>query len=426
MSAPSPTNRPSLLRRWFGWLFGRAAEPPRADDTFFTALGAGRESLSSPRPVLGPSRSGLPPSPLAEAYRNAVAGGGCRVPGQEEASSPATRHPPPATPVWKVLEPQDPTDGVPHQHHVLAYPRRGWTLLGASVRGRLHAHQGLWRDDSFAWAAANDWICLAVADGAGSAPLSRIGSRLAVEEGVKSLASSLAGWQPHPGDDGNPSQEDLRRLRAILADAARRGQAAILAEAEKRGRTDRDFYTTCLLLAHIPFGGADLIGALQVGDGVIGLYSGPGACRVLGEADHGAYGSETRFLTTPGIEEELQQRTVFALAHGLKALALMTDGVSDDFFPEAERLVELFDGDPIAGLQNSQGNPVRGLLHEVVPQPREGQALVDWLHYEKRGSSDDRTLLLLVRDERRGTRDEEKPSSLAPRLSPLAPPEESR
>jgi hypothetical protein len=391
MSMP-PTDRPpdrpggpqpSLLRRWLGWLFGHGAGETAAD-SFFTALGQGRTAPPGPPVVLGPKRSRRPPSPLADAYNRPAA-----PQPEPPAAAPAAQ--------WQVLEPPDGSDSVPHQQWQQVRCNATWTLLAASVRGRLHAHQALWRDDAFAWAAAGEWTCLAVADGAGSAPLARVGARLASEEGARSLAAVLAGWRPQPGADGVPTQEDLHRLRAALTGAARQARDAIDAEAGKRGCPARDFSTTCLLLAHIPFAGADLVGALQVGDGAIGLYTGSGACRVLGEADHGAYSSETRFLTTPGIDEELEQRTAFALPQGLLALAMMTDGVADDFFPEAERLLALFEGDPALDLETPQGRPLRGVLYDALADPRQGEALAEWLQYQKRGSSDDRTLLLLYR-----------------------------
>src|SRR5262249_36436136 len=154
--------------------------------------------------------------------------------------------------------------------------------------------------------------------------------------------------------------------------AARQARAAIGTEAQKRDRPLRDFHTTCLLLAHLPFGDADLVGALQVGDGAVSLYTGPGACLVLGDADRGTFASETHFLTTPGLEDDLERRIVFALPRGLRAVALMTDGVADDFFPEATRLVELFEGDPIADLKTADGAALRGILHGAVADPREG------------------------------------------------------
>jgi Protein phosphatase 2C len=386
---PAGKRRSSWLRRLFGWLWsdnGTQDEAVRATDAYFASVGGGR-----PR-VLG-SSSGLPKSPLAAAYAAAPA------------ATPLSEAPSP--PQWKVLEPADGSDPTIHREWLAARPQNSWGLLAASVRGRLHAHQALWRDDAFAWDRIEDWTCIAVADGAGSARLSRVGARLACDEGVRALTAALKGWRPSAGEDGEPSQDDLRRLRTALADAARQALARIAAEAERRGCALRDFHTTYLLLAHVPFADADLLAALQVGDGAIGAYTGPGSCRVLGDADHGAFASETQFLTTLGTENELERRIVFALPRGLQAVALMTDGVADDFFPESKRLVELMDGDPIPDLKSAQCGPVRGLLHSVLADPREGEALAEWLQYEKRGSSDDRTLVLLHRVPHAGTVDTE-------------------
>jgi hypothetical protein len=361
----------SVLRSWFGWLLPRPA--PRA--------GSGGAPFA-----LGP-RSG-PASPLANAYA-------------QRSSSPA---PPraPAAAVWLEREPEHSADPVPHREWRREARNDRWTLLGASVRGKLHAHQAMWRDDSFGWDRVDDWTCLAVADGAGSAPLSRIGSRVACRVGLDTLKTALAGWRPTPGDDGAPRQADLQKLRGLLVAAARRARAAVLCQADERRRPARDFHTTCLLVVHVPVGDRDLVGSLQIGDGAVGLYTGPGAGTVLGAADHGAFSSETCFLTAEYSDEDLASRTVFAAPHGLRGLAVMTDGVADDFFPEAKRLVEVFDGDPVAELRAVDGEPLRGLFHGVIAEPRDGAALADWLRYEKRGSSDDRTLVLFYREPESG------------------------
>jgi hypothetical protein len=382
--SPPAAPRPSLLRRLFGWLWPRGDQrrSSHATDAYFAGVG------SSPGAVLGPKRSSHPPSPLAAAYAARRT-----LPPVE---SPAE---PPSAPQWKVLDPPESCDPTRHREWRLARVGDAWTLLGASVRGRLHAHQALWRDDSFAWNTVEEWTCVAVGDGAGSASLSRVGSRIACDEGVRALSAALTGWKPPAEEDGTPSQDGLRRFRKLLAGAAQQARAAIIAEAVRRGQPLRDFHTTCLLLAHRPFGDGDLVAALQVGDGCVGLYTGPHACRVLGDADHGTFASETRFLTTPGIEDDLERRIVFAFMRDLRAVALMTDGVSDDFHPESRRLVELFEGNPIADLKTADGGPVRGVLHGVAADPRDGEALAAWLQYEKRGSSDDRTLVVLLRTE---------------------------
>ncbi len=79
----------------------------------------------------------------------------------------------------------------------------------------------------------------------------------------------------------------------------------------------------------------------------------------------------------------------------------MCDGISDDFFPEDKRLIELFTGDPIEGMKTKAGEPVRGVLLDVLSKNTEGgKALLEWMRYEKKQSSDDRTLILMFRSEK--------------------------
>jgi hypothetical protein len=150
-------------------------------------------------------------------------------------------------------------------------------------------------------------------------------------------------------------------------------------------------------VVHCPWQGRHLVACLQVGDGQAALLPDRDgdACRLLGEADHGVHSSETRFLTTRGVEESLESRVHPVLAERLAALALMTDGVSDDFFPEEKRMIELFTGREIAGMLGKDGGPVHGVLLGVPGSEAPGEALRDWIEYEKKGSSDDRTLVLM-------------------------------
>ncbi len=354
------SERPPWWKRWFGWLL--------------------RPDADAPPNALGARRSTRPPLPLADAYARP---GRSRSPG-----------PPPAQAEWTVREPADRSDPVPHEECLFAHRDGPWRLLAASVRGKYHAHAALWRDDAFAWGSVGPWTVLAVADGAGSAPLSRVAAAVACAEGVRALREKTADLPPDP--------EATESLRAALTVAVIRAREAVRSTAEKRGRPEREFHTTCLLVVHASGPAGDVVGAVQVGDGAVGLYHEDGSCLILGEADHGAYASETRFLTTPRIEERLEGRAVVAVRPGLRAVALMTDGVADDFFPEKTRLAELFGADAVEGLTGPQGGPLPGVLRGPARDPREGQALAEWLRYEKRGSSDDRTLVLLYRAEPSG------------------------
>jgi hypothetical protein len=338
--------------------------------------------------TLGGGSPAGPRSPLAAAYAEA----------QVPLAEPVEPEPMP-TAQWQVREPDDRNDPVPHVVNKHVRRNDSWNLTAASVRGKLHAHQALWRDDAFAWDWVGNWTAIAVSDGAGSAPLSRVGARVACEEAVRTVKEQLADFAEVSADGEKPRQEDLLRMKKIILDGAIRSRAAILREAEQRNCAVRDFNATFLLLLHIPFQDADLVAAFQVGDGTVGLFTREGTCSVLGDADHGNYSSETVFLTTPGVELDLKRRVAFVLEKNLLCIGVMTDGVADDFFPEDKRLVELFAGDPVHDLKDAQGGPLHGVMRQVLREPRDGEALADWLRYEKRGSSDDRTLVLMSRNE---------------------------
>ena len=348
------------------------------------------------RPALGGRKSKRPPSPLADAYAKAAADAAqlnvteiTPLEGVEgEPAPPPKPKPMPPAPVWKVQEPPESPDAVPHGEWKLESGAPGWAIIGASVRGKQHAHQGTWRDDAFAWGQAGAWSFVAVSDGAGSAALSRVGARLACDAAVKSLAASLTDVRP----------EEKIRLEECLVAAARDARTEIRNESLRRSCDEREFHATLLLAALAEMPHACSIGALQVGDGAIGVYMG-GECVVLGESDSGAYSGETRFLTTFEIDEQWERRVTLQTLPNVQAVALMTDGVADDFFPESQRLVELFSGDPIAGLTAPHGGDVWGLNHGLLTDPRGGQALAEWLGYERRGSFDDRTLVVLFKKE---------------------------
>lgn len=283
-------------------------------------------------------------------------------------------------PQWQELEPTDQNDATPHQSSDICECRDGWKLAAASVRGKLHAHRALWREDSFMLAdiEAGDgvWSVITVSDGAGSAPLSRVGSRLACAASVESLRVSLAEIEALSNEQETLIADDLPRLREALVRCGTDALAAIRQESQAREKPLTAFAATLLVLARREWNGSQLCAALQVGDGAIALLDANGVT-LLGEADHGQHSSETRFLTTGGVESDLASRVKFSIKNDLVALAVISDGVSDDYFPEEKRLGEVFEA--IAPLMKSDNI---------------GEALVKWLGYEKKGSSDDRTLVM--------------------------------
>ena len=205
--------------------------------------------------------------------------------------------------------------------------------------------------------------------------------RLACTSALADLQISLGAIDELSADQPALIQNDLPRLREALVNSGVAALDAIREQAQLRGKPLAAFAATLLILARREWQGAQLCAALQVGDGAIALLDDNGLT-LLGEADHGQHSSETRFLTTGGVEAELATRVKFSIKEKLKAFAMMSDGVSDDYFPEDKRLGEVF--------------------QSVLPLMREenaGAALENWLGYEKKGSSDDRTLIVGCRVE---------------------------
>ena len=280
-------------------------------------------------------------------------------------------------PLWQELEPADQSDQTEHKASRNWSAPDGWQSGAASVRGKLHAHRALWREDAFALGDVGDWSIAIVSDGAGSAPLSRVGSRVACEAALNSLQTSLGALETLSDEANALQQTDLPRVREALMRAATDALDAIRAQADERARPLSAFAATLLILVRRAWNEAQLCASLQVGDGAIALDCGSGL-KMLGDADHGQHSSETRFLTTGGIEASLASRVKFSLPADLRATLVVSDGVSDDYFPEDKRLIEVFDAVmPLA--QNADDA---------------GAALLEWLGYEKKGSSDDRTLVL--------------------------------
>lgn len=294
---------------------------------------------------------------------------------------PVEPDPPPIVPPviaakWRVVEPTDRADATPHllAHHLLG--TSGWRMIGASRRGKLHAHEGSYRDDAFALGAHAGWNLVAVADGAGSCRLSRVGARVATDAAILGMQAGIDRYQ-HRTDEDNP--EDV--LRDVIAKGCEAAQTAVYTEAGRRGIPVRDLSSTLLLLAHSPSAGYLLAG--QIGDGLIMAVQQDQSLQVLGEAGKGVFSGETVFL--PGIAASAWPRHawVYPIAAAPEMVLVMTDGIADDLIPYQRQAPTLIKG-------------IRGLLGD----PKADQALLETLSYEKRDSADDRTLVVLHHDEK--------------------------
>lgn len=249
-----------------------------------------------------------------------------------------------------------------------------YRLVAASRRGKTHAHQGTFREDATALAVSTHWNIIAVADGAGTAPLARIGSNLA----VKSATSAIYDAQPP-----NPSTEDVGR--AIWAGLTAAYQS-LQTFAEQNRANLSDLSTTLQLLIHWPMGEGCLLGIAHIGDGIVTAETPDGRYYLLTDPDTDPDdASRTLFLTSGSLKKWMRERTkVYQFDEPLDIVALMTDGVSGDLEPYADLL---------------HTNLFERLHHRVLcyPLPQQEQALLAMISYDLRGSFDDRTLAVLSR-----------------------------
>ena len=149
--------------------------------------------------------------------------------------------------------------------------------------------------------------CLAIADGAGSRPLSGQGAELAVSRAVL-IASAYS---------GRAAAVDLAAwLQLVFRDV--REQIGELAAAAGRDVGD---YATTLGVAILT---CDLVCIGQVGDTIAVVGSGD-QFRTLAPAQHGEYVNETTFVTDDGAMERLRV-TVEPIA-AIDAVFLSTDGL---------------------------------------------------------------------------------------------------
>ena len=276
-------------------------------------------------------------------------------------------------------------------------------IVAASQRGRSHAQEGKARDES-------DWYVIAVADGAGSAKLSRRGSEIAcntvVDHCLEQLKNSDAFEAKirayHEAKDDEAAHRDMSTIiYNIVGGGAFKAHKAIKVAADANDSvTAKDFATTLMFAICKKFDFGWFIASYWVGDGAMCLYNKEnGTHKLLGIPDEGEFSGQTRFLTMQEIFKDaksVMDRLRFFIEDDFTALMLMTDGVSDPMFETDNnlnstakwdefwnKLHEGFKDDEIPGVDLSDDN------EESKYQ------LLHWLDFWSPGNHDDRTIAIL-------------------------------
>jgi hypothetical protein len=277
------------------------------------------------------------------------------------------------------------SDAAPAEAVGTALRADGWSLVLASRRGRVHAHRGEHREDAGALLRFSGGFVAAVADGAGSAPWSRLGSAIAVDVITHALRDAL-----HHG------QAPAAALPAALTSAAANAHEAMRRFAERAALPPKALRCTLLVVTvH-----AGQIGVLQVGDGAMALKRRDGTLVHPHAAATGDFSGEVaHFLPDDGALEVLQQSAAVYHAADIEAALLATDGVEDPWYPFTRHAGTLFDV-LMRGSENAAVLPTGLALSwtdSVTNAADPVHALAEWLAFEKRGENDDRTLCLIER-----------------------------
>jgi len=302
------------------------------------------------------------------------------------------------------------TLGADHPDWAAAHGRAGaWSVVGVSAVGKSHLRDGLRRDDALLAGGVGPWVAAAVADGAGSAALSRFGATVAVRTVCEALLEGAALWRGEP-----VTEMDVPAFATALPAACEEGAVwatrswrrsvspaspPLSAEAMKRAftaaheqvrRSAQALHTGpeklhCTLLAVLldTSDGALVVG--QVGDGAILCHTPDAGGRWLVEAPSTGQAGESYFLTQPDWEHYFAAASL-ELPDAGAAVFLMTDGVADDVtYPP--NTIEWFTSQMTTQLRQP-GSPVD-----------RAAGLLRWLAgYKVQGSFDDRTLLVLMAD----------------------------
>jgi len=195
-----------------------------------------------------------------------------------------------------------------------------WRVAAASVRGRSHEKAGQLCQDAHHWEKLPEGILVgAVADGAGSAILGKVGAIVAAQTAVETiclkeatLRSLITKSQASPSDEAD--------WRSLLISALAAAKTAVEAEAEACKQKARALATTLIIIVATP----GLIAAAQVGDGVAVASDSQGNLIALTAPQHGEYINETTFLVSPNALSTAQ----VTLWHGATTnVALLSDGL---------------------------------------------------------------------------------------------------
>ncbi|MEH1819552.1 MAG: PP2C family serine/threonine-protein phosphatase [Nostoc sp.] len=252
-----------------------------------------------------------------------------------------------------------------------------WKAVRRSEIGTSHQKQGIGCQDYGNYRSFDDVIVGAVADGAGSAKHSDVGSRLVVETVLKCF--SEINEFPQKQDSQPLSQEEAQK---VFAEIVNKVITELQKQAAKEDYSINDLACTLLVFVANP----DWVAAMQIGDGFIVRRSEDSEYQLLFQPDKGEFANETTFITSTNALKEMQVKVI---NEKQEFLCASTDGLE-------KVAIRLSDWKPFLPFFK----PLEEYLHEPVNEEEEDKYLKEFLNSERLNSrtGDDKTLLLCLFD----------------------------
>lgn len=273
--------------------------------------------------------------------------------------------------LWKYLPvPENEPEPAPEYiHREYQFPKS--KVVASRVRGKKHKHEGANCDDWYEVANYKDITFVAVSDGAGSKKFSRIGARESCKSSLGYLVNTFDEQFKNNPDLYKNLKLDLsapkcieacslvaeivqksvvKAYEAVEANFYSRSVDSEYATALNRELRFKDFSGTLLIAVIIPVSEEtkeQLVITCQIGDGMIALLNSEGefegSSKLMGKADSGEFSGETDFLTSSKMKniETLQSRTKISRCIA-DTILVMSDGVSDDYFPNETEMRRLY------------------------------------------------------------------------------------
>lgn len=270
-------------------------------------------------------------------------------------------------------------------------------LVGVSHRGRSHANKGTYRDDDFYINRVDGFCISVVADGAGSAELSSIGSKIfckAVGEFLtKKLVEKKNSLIEMLNDvKGQPHTQLFRPdfascLYEIIPSSALYGRKQLQLLAEENGVPLKKYNTTALITISLSLNdGCFFCATFQVGDGATVVLT-DDRTELMGKPDKGSAPGETLFVTSNGVFDnatEIMKRLNVCFTDTAPTIISMTDGITDSYFKEGQGVNDMERWRQLINdIQTPDGT--------LIP----ANELCDWLNYYVSQEHDDRTMTIV-------------------------------